>query len=796
MEGLRGLRVIDFSNRIAGAYTTKLLADAYADVIKVEPPEGDPLRRWSASHQDLGGRDSALFQFLACSKRSVVGAPDDPAVLGLVAGADLVVETFEPGQESGFGEGGGRELCERFPGLVVLSITPYGQEGPYAGRPSSDLTVQAESGGISGRGLVSQPPVQCGGRVTEWIGGTFAAVAGLAAALRARRTGQGEYVDFSLCEVMNIGSSVYADLMHSLLGRPHISGPARSVEIPSIEPTLDGWVGFNTNSRQQFNDFCLLIERPELSESEIEWWNIGVRGERMDEWNEIVRSWTTQHTTEDVVERAALLRIPVAPVNSGRTVFDHPHFKARGNYVPNPRGDFLQPAPSYILGGERPRPPEPSPDLGEHTGRIEARDEPRRPGTSPGQADDPERPLAGVKILDATAWWAGPSACQMLAHLGADVIRMEACQKPDGMRFAGGVFISQPAWWERSHITLAANTNKRGITLNLADPKGLDVCKRLLETCDVFVENFSPRVVEGFGLHWDAVHALNPRIIQVRMPAFGLSGPWRDNVGFAQTMEQISGLAWVTGHVDDQPRIQRGPCDPLAGMHAAYAVLVALADREHTGEGKLLECTMVEGALNAAAEVAIEWSAYGVELARMGNRGPEGAPQNIYACRGEENWLALAVTRDEQWDALCQELGSPDWTRDAELATAAGRRAKHDLLDEKLATWAAGQELDEAVDRLLARGIPAAALLDARQASSHPQMAARGFFESLEHPIVGTHPIAGPPFRYATVDRWARTPTPTMGEHNREVFGEIGLSDAELDALEADGVIGTQPTGL
>jgi crotonobetainyl-CoA:carnitine CoA-transferase CaiB-like acyl-CoA transferase len=790
MDGLRGLRIIDFSDRIAGAYTTKLLADAWADVIKVEPPEGDPLRRWSASHQDLGDEDGALFQFLACSKRSVVGRPEDAAVLELVETADLVVETAAPGAFPA------REWCERFPGLVVLSITPYGQQGPYAGRPSSDLTIQAESGGISGRGLPTQPPVQCGGRITEWIGGTFASVGALAAVLRARRNGQGEHIDFSLCEVMNIGASVYSDLMSSLLGRPHVPGPARTVELPSIEPTLDGWVGFNTNSRQQFNDFCLLIERPDLTESEIEWWQIGVRNARMDEWNEIVRSWTRRHTTEEIVERASLLRIPVAPVNSGRTVLDHPHFQARGNFVANPRSGFLQPAPSYLLGGERPRPAEPPPRLGQHTGAIEAPAEPRRPGTSPGQSKDPALPLAGIRILDATAWWAGPSACQMLAHLGADVIRMEACQKPDGMRMAGGVFFSQPAWWERSHITLAANTNKRGITLNLADPKGLAACKKLLETCDVFVENFSPRVIEGFGLDWDAVHALNPRIIQVRMPAFGLSGPWRDHVGFAQTMEQISGLAWMTGHIEDQPRIQRGPCDPLAGMHAAWAVLVALADREHTGEGTLLECTMVEGALNAAAEMAIEWSAYGVELERAGNRGPEGAPQNIYACRGDERWLALAVTSDEQWRALCDELGRPDWALDAELATAAGRRAKHELLDEKLGAWAAGQDVDEATARLLARGIPAAPVVDARSSSSHPQMAARGFFEPVEHPIVGVHPIAGPPFRYATVDHWQRTATPTMGQHNREVLAEIGLSDAEIDQLEAEGVIGTKPTGL
>lgn len=791
MQGLRQLRVIDFSDRISGAYATKLLADAWAEVIKVEPAAGDPMRRWSASGQDLRGRDGALFQFLNTSKQSVLGAPDDAHVLELVAGADLVVETFAPGVIERL------DLPNRFPGLVVLSISPYGRGGPLANQPAADLTIQAHSGAISVRGLPSQPPIMCGGRITEWIGGTFAAVAALGAVTRARKTGQGEHVDFSLCEVMNIGSTTYLDFMSSLMGRPERTAPARSVEVPSIEPTLDGWVGFNTNSRQQFNDFLLLIERQDLM-AEPEWAQIATRMARMDEWNAIVRAFTTQHPTAEIVERASLLRIPVAPVCSGRTVLDHVHLKERGVFVPNPTGGFLQPRPPYLMDGAGPRPFEAVPRLGEHGAALAhapARKRPK-PGLAPVPGAKTPLPLAGIRVLDTTAWWAGPSACQMLAYLGADVIKVEAIQRPDGMRMAGGLFMSQGDWWERSGVTLSANTNKRGLTLNLADPKGLALCKRLIAQCDVFIENFSPRVVENFGLDWDSVHALNPRTILVRMPAFGLSGPWRDNVGFAQTMEQISGLAWITGHAYDQPRIQRGPCDPLAGMHAAFATLVALAEREQTGRGHRLECTMVEGALNAAAEMSIEWSAYGVELGRDGNRGPEGAPQNVYACAGSENWLALAVTNDAQWDALKALLGRPAWAEDAELATHAGRRRKHDVLDDALARWAATQNLDDAVEALLARGIPAAPVWDARIQSRHPQFAARGFYEPLDHPIVGRHAYCRPPFRFTTIERWNRTPCPTMGQHNHEILTELGLSPAQIGELERDEVIGDRPKGL
>jgi crotonobetainyl-CoA:carnitine CoA-transferase CaiB-like acyl-CoA transferase len=645
------------------------------------------------------------------------------------------------------------------------------------------------------------PPTMCGGNISYFVGGTFAAVAALAAVQRARRTGQGEHVDFSICEAMNVAGGVYSDLMSSLAGRPRIPGPSRTVEIPSIEPTLDGWVGFNTNSRQQYTDFLVMIERPDLLEDK-EFATIVGRWKRLDEWNQIVRSWTSRHTTAEVVERASLLRIPVAPVNDGRSVLEHPQFRARGAIVKNPDGDFMQPRPPYLMNGAGARPLEAAPKLGEHTGRIEVRARSGPRGIAPSRAREPQLPLAGIRVLDATAWWAGPSACGMLGYLGAEVIHLEAASKPDGMRMAGGTFIGKyKEWWETSGIFLAANTNKRSLTLDLANPKGNALCKQLIAKSDFFIENFSPRVIEQFKLSWDVVHEISPRTIMVRMPAFGLDGPWRDNVGFAQTMEQMTGLAWLTGHVDDQPRIQRGPCDPLAGMHAAFASLVALSEREATGQGVLLECTMVEGALNAAAEQMIEYTAYGNVMQRQGNRCPEHAPQNIYACRGEENWLALSITSDAQWRAFATLLGDPAWARDARFATRAGRKAAEDEIDRPLAAWFAERELAGVVDALLAAGIPAAPVVDGRSASLHPQLSARKFFGDFEHPIVGRHPVPTVPFRYATQElagrSWLRGAAPTLGQHNREILtGLLGVSDAEVDALAAEGVIGTRPKGL
>ena len=731
MRGLSDLRVLDLTSGIAGAYATKLFIDAGADVVKVG---------------DLPQPPSALFRFLAAGKRIALRADDE-----LLDAADLIVSDDR------------RFAATPRPQQVVLSITPYGCNGPWRDRPWTEFTLQAESGSIGTRGLPGQQPFQAGGRITEWLGGTYAGVAGLAALHRMRRTGHGEHVDFSLFEAITLAGTNYMDLSYRLLAGPpdpEKLGPLpQSVETPSIEPTKDGYVGFCTNSRQQFSDFLLLIGRRDLQGDE-RLAQVAGRMAKLDAWNEIVHAYTKQHTTAEVLDAAALLRIPVAPVLSGKTVREHEQIVARGVLRADPTG-LLVPRRPYRVNFEDP--PEPGGVAQPSAEQRFARE------ARPLPSGQPRLPLEGIRILDLTAWWAGPAATGMLAALGADVIHVESAARPDGMRMVGGMVRHRfPAFWEASAFFVAANANKRGLTLDLSQAKGVDLAKRLIAHCDGVIENFTPRVLEGWGLGWESIQAANPRAILVRMPAFGLSGPWRDHTGFAQTMEQLSGLAWITGHPEDQPRIQRGPCDPLSGMHATWAFLVALAEREATGRGVHVECTMVEAALNAAAEAIVEFGATGQVLERMGNRSREAALQGLFACAGStpgrERWVALSAV----------DAGS--------------------LVEPELRAWIAAHDRDAVLRWLHARQIPAAPVADPRIASLHPQHVARGFFEEVEHPVVGRQPIPTVPFRYASVPRWIRSPAPTLGQHNRDVLGGLlGVSDAELAALEAEGVIGTRP---
>jgi crotonobetainyl-CoA:carnitine CoA-transferase CaiB-like acyl-CoA transferase len=798
LQGLSQLRVLDFSSWIAGPYASKLFADAGADVIKVEAETGDPMRHYASKPEFLEKRkgDSAFFQYLNANKRSVTGKPDDDHIRELIASADLVIEDFQ-GNSKELDALNIEQLKKEFPHLVILSITPFGRKGPYADRPATEFTVQAEGGSTSMRGLTSWMPFMAGGRASDFVGATYAAVVAGCTLRGAERTGLGEHIDFSLSECMNIASTIYVDLVFSLMDRPHIPGPMRQLEIPSIEPTKDGWVGFNTNSRQQFDDFLILIEKADwIGDEELA--SAWSRTFRYDEWNEAVHAWTQKHETSYIIEQAALFRIPVAPVCNGKTVLEQEQFKARGVFEENPAGDFMQPRPPYRINGDRIRGLKAAPELGQHNNNIEN----HQPAAAKTKSSERELPLKGIRILDAAAWWAGPAATQMFATLGADVIHVESIHRFDGARtviaMAGG-----DDWWERSHLYNGTNSNKRSLTLDLNNENGLQLFKDLVKECDVVIENFSPRVFEHFGLDWDNIHEINPQAIFVRMPAFGLDGPWRNHVGFAQTMEQMSGMAWVTGHVDDQPRIQRGPCDPLSGMHAAFAILAALSERDKTGKGQFLECTMVEGALNASAEQVIEYTAYGNVLNREGNRSPYAAPQGLYPCKvdedGEEQLLALSIATDEQWQALVEILGSPGWATDTKYANHAGRREHHDELDKHLLSWAENQKLKPTVDTMLNNGIPAATLLDSRSSYNQTQFEARGFYEEVEHPVIGTHFISGMPFRFdSRYDQpWLSTHAPTMGQHNYEILGELlGQSKEQIEQLEKDQVIGNRPAGV
>jgi crotonobetainyl-CoA:carnitine CoA-transferase CaiB-like acyl-CoA transferase len=758
---LRDVRVVEISDRIAGSYCAKLLVDAGAEVVKVEPATGDPLRRFTATGAAVpDGEDSPLFNYLNAGKRSVTTLSDD-----LLTRADVVIVTATRNEAIGYGIDVPR-LLEIATQLIVVTISDFGWSGPWSERPATEFTLQAWSGCTGFRGDPAGPPISIGGDLGEYMGGAWAAYGALALRRRVRDGGSGGHLDMSMLEAMTLMQS--GEWLHSqLLAVPPVK---RSIEVPSIEPAKDGFVGISMVTGQQWLDFAAMVDCPEFTEIPQLQFQIG-RWDYRDWIRERIEPWMRQRTVSEIVELGQLFRLPLAPLGNGSTIPAMDHMRERGVYVDNPAG-FRQPRPPWLMSAARPSPVRQAPNVGEAEG--ESLWEPREPAVP---APSREMPLAGVRVVDFTAFWAGPSVTHSLAAFGADVIKIESIQRPDGIRYSGGMRKDVDDWWEYGWVFHAMNTNKRSVTLDLQTEDGIRLVKDLVRHADVVVENFSPRVMDHFGLGADVLLEVNPRLVMGRMPAFGLTGPWRDRVGFAPTMEQIAGLAWVTGLPEGPPVAPRGACDPLAGAHAAFALLAALEFTERTGRGQLVEIPMIETVLNVTAAQTMEFEVFGAVMERRGNRGHPSVRQDLYRCAGDDHWIAVTVRSDDEWDALVALMDDP-------------------MTD--IEHWLRTQDAVAVVDRLADSGVPAAVVVSPSLVTENPQLRAREFFERLDHPSTGPGLYPRPPFaRLDHTGQWLMRPPPTLGQHNDEVLGQLcGLTQTDLERLQAQGVIGTRPKGL
>jgi crotonobetainyl-CoA:carnitine CoA-transferase CaiB-like acyl-CoA transferase len=547
VPALDGFVVVDLSTGIAGGYCTKLLADGGAEVIKVEAPEGDPLRTWSASRAEIApGDDGALFSFLACSKHSVVADPEtDPDfVNALLADADAVV--WSPGSAVA-DMFAAAEIHRAHPHLTVSAITPFGLDGPWKDRPATEFTLQAWSGGIVGlgRGSADRAPVFVGGQVGDYLAGGYAAAATIASRMR----GAAELIDLSMLETQILGLTYYPVSYFEMLARPWRD--ARRLTVPGIARAKDGLIDIGCGTAQQWFDLCAMTGHQDWIDEESALSITEQANEKADE----LYAWVESQTVDEIRDIATAFRIPNAPVANGANVESFDHFRARGSFVANPRDGFSQPGPPYRAQPDFLRPPQPAPRLGEHTdhyrrnGRLG-----RRKARIDAQMDVSERlPCEGLRVVDMTTFWAGPSCTHMLAMLGAEVIHVESTRRPDGTRLIAGIPITEDQWWEKSPIFSGLNTNKKGLTLDLQSAAGRELLMRLIATCDVIVENFTPRVLDQIGLDFAAVQSVRPDAIMLRMPGFGLDGPWRDNPAFAYVIEAASGISWLTGYRDRNP---------------------------------------------------------------------------------------------------------------------------------------------------------------------------------------------------------------------------------------------------
>jgi len=820
-QPLDGVRVVEVTDGVAGAYAGRLLAVLGADVVKIEPPGGDVVRRWGPFPGEDPGEEiaeqSALHLHLNVDKRSIVAdlsREDDRALAArLAVRADIVLESFAPGEAARVGLDA-ETLRAANPALVVTSITPFGQDGPYAeaGYRGTEIVYYAMGGPMHATGFAEREPLKLAGHLVSYQGGTIAATATMAALLVAEQSGEGVHVDIANFETQagSIDRRMVFLQQHIYNGRIMGRDPAAAQGLlpTGIYPAADGWVQVSTPPPYA-ERLVATIGDPSLNELFADpSWVTNPDAPGLVE--AILYSWLADHTTAEAMAEAQPHHWPVTAVRTPLEVVHDDHFRDRGAFVEVDHpvaGRVLQPAAPMRLAGARPLRRR-APLLGEHDVEVRAELDatPATPRPAPSRLGPRRLPLEGIRVLDLTMVWAGPYTTMLLGDLGADVIRIEDARLYNGTRGA----VARPptdhldnlGWlcaypddepgehpWNRNAFFNIHARNKRSATVDLLRPEGVEAFLRLVEQADLVVENNAVGVMDKLGLGWEQLHRRNPRLVVLRMPALGLDGPMSSFVGFGANFEALCGLTSLRGYADGDPSLVRPVyyMDAASGAAGAFAALVALRRREQTGVGEQVELAQGENMLNLVGEYLIDAARTGRTLPPPGNRSLTDAPQGAYPCAGEDRWLALSVHDDSAWAGLQRAMGSPAWAADERFARAADRRRHHDELDELLAAWTTSLDRWELTRRCQAEGVAAGPVLDDADAVTNPHLRARGFFRRNGSTEVGWHDYPSHLWHWDGPALLHDGLCP-FGAANEDVWrGVAGLDDATMAALHDGG---------
>lgn len=816
--------MLELATDVAGPFVGKLLADHGATVIKAEPPGGDPSRLHGPFPEDrVDPEQSALFLHLNANKQSVVVdlavEADRQLIRALVADTDVVIESFAPGELERHGLGYD-DLKAINPAIVVTSVTPFGQSGPYADLVGADIVTYAMGGPMYGTGVDTREPVKLGGNLTSYQSGNVAATATLSALLVAEQSGVGVHIDLSLFEAQagSLDRRVTYLLWYLWSGRVvgrQADGAVRMLP-NSFFDTADGHVLV----------FTLLPWVPRM----LEVLDDAGLAERFDQpdWlhddtlpDEIMSvfiPWLYEGDKSDRSERAQAEKWAMTPLNPPVDLIDDPHFTDRDFFVEVEHpvaGSYRTPGAPFRIGDkwdEVWQLTSAAPLLDEHGPAI--RDQALRPAAESARrvttrpVGEQRLPMEGVRVLDLTVVWAGPASTMHLADLGAEVIRVDnpfvfpPATRGNSPRPAEDLLIDfgplgggypnldvsgRP--WNKHGMWSAQARNKLSCTLDIRQPEGLDAFLRLVDQCDLLVENNSVNTLDKLGIGWDVLHARNPRLVCLRMPPMSLAGPYSEYVGFGASFEALCGLTRLRGYADDDPTTTSAAfhMDPASGATGAFAAMLGLRRRDANGVGELIEFAQGENMMHHIGEYFVDADRTGRTHGPGGNRHIARAPQGCYPCTGDDRWAVLSVGTETEWAGLCRAMGQPDLANDERFATLADRQTNHDALDEIIGAWTMRLDHQEVFKLCQAERVPAGPVMDEADAYADPHLKARGFFRKQGSDDVGTWDFPGQQWTWTGPDmRWEKICA--LGVDNDYVLKEVcGLSEGEYQALDDAG---------
>ena len=796
---LEPYRVVDFSDE-RGLYCSSILADLGAEVIHVEPPEGSGARRAAPA--------GALWEAWARNTKSValdLTAPADvQRVLRLVAGADFVVESMGPGEMARHGLDYGA-VAHVNPGVVYVSISPFGLTGPRAHDPATDLTVQAASGVLLEVGNADRPPLRVANNHAWAHAGAEAAGAALIAHHARRRCGRGQHVDVSAQDAMSLanGFASVAGLVDATPTRRTGGGiVVGAVEIPTIFRAADGFVSLTFFFNQMQAPYTRRTMEWVHDEGECDastrdkdWVNylelLLSGSEPMSELHRIVailERFVAARPVDELFEEARKRRIMLVPASSLSQVLDDPQLKERDFWwhahdlpgVPKVNGPMARFGATPLRYRHR------APSVGEHTTELSlVRLRPERELV--GEA--PARALDDVKVLDFTWIMAGPWSTRVLADYGATVVKIEGFQRVDPIRQMPPLK-DNTAGLDNSGGFQCNNAGKMSVALDPNNALGRDTVVELVRWADVVVDSFSPKAMKGWRLDYDHLRQIKPDIIAVSSSLFGQTGPLALMPGVGTMGSAMSGITAMTGWPDRPPTGPWGPYTDFTSPRITVAsILAALDHRARTGGGQFVDISQSESSIGWIAPELVATS-MGTAFERLGNSNPAMAPHGVYPTSGADSWVAIAVRSDHEWVALCRAMEATALAADVRLATLRGRAAATDEIDAAIAAWTSTLSNHEVEQRLRECGVPAAALLDAASIPADPQLRHRDHVVQPAHATHGSFPVVSSHVKMSLTPGRVERAGPTIGEFTDDVLRSIlGYGDDQIAELRAAGAI-------
>jgi crotonobetainyl-CoA:carnitine CoA-transferase CaiB-like acyl-CoA transferase len=808
-------RVIDLTDE-HGLLCGQILADLGADVVHVEPPGGSPARRVGPFAGDVADPERSLFWWAHTrGQRSVTldldAAEGRDALRRLVRGADFLIESEKPGRLDALGLGHDALLALN-PSLVHVSVTPFGQTGPKAHYEATDLTQMAAGGPAYLTGDADRPPLRVSVPQAHAHAGADAAVGALLAHFERRRTGRGQHVDVSQQQSVTLATQFRSlDVLLDELPAKRLAGGVlvAGVWIPLRYALRDGWVVLGPAMLPSTGHFMTRLVEWMHEEGacpatwlDEAWGSYALRliqGEvSADDFakiDSVLASFFAARSKQEIMEQAVERRLLIAPVLELGEIVDGEHLRARGFAVelaPPELGRRVRfPGPFARFGRTPIRVTEPPPALDAHGAEIRA-EAPRRPVFDPDanaarRADDAseagagEGPLAGVRVLDLFWVLAGPGATRMLADYGATVVHVESTRHVDTLRVIPPYRFANPHP-EGAGAYQCANANKLGLTLDVRRPESREILLDLVRWADVVTESFTPGVLEGLGLGYEALRAVRPDLVMISSCLMGQSGPWRDFTGFGNLAASVTGYQTLASWPDRPPAGPYGAyTDFVALRYNAVAILAALEHRARTGEGQYIDQSQAEAALHFLGPAFLDHTVNGRRRDGRGNDDDGLCPHGVYPCAGEDRWVAIAVRSDAEWRALCRILRCED------LAAARDAGA---VVDEAIAAWTSARSPDAVERALQAAGIPAHAVLDTTGLAACPQLAHREHFLEIGCEIYQSTAIESSRLRLSRSVPRRPERALSFGRDNRYVLETIlGRSPEQIAALAEAGVL-------